>query len=428
MRIGYITTDDPRDVTAWSGLALFIWKSLAARNIEVELIGPLPTPLYLRKLNHLKWAYYHHVHGQYHWPHGDLMNIKAWSREAGRRLRKIPPVDAVLSATNLSSGLLPGNIPLVVYSDSTLRLLYATYVRHANASWLNRRHADKIEIAGQRRSAALVYASEWAAESARSDYGANPEKVHVVPFGANLETPPTRQEVEQSIAARDRKQIRLVFIGVEWERKGGTVALAVTRELNRMGVPAQLTVIGCSPLIEPADSKFVTVLGFVEKNLSGQAKIHAELSRSHFLIVPSLAECFGIVYCEASAFGVPSIARNVGGVASAIRNDRNGRLFEINDSPIMMSKWIAAKFRDYEGYRQLARTSREEFEERLNWEVAGEKLEGILRGVIAQNKAAKFTTRAELFHTVGCMAGSASSSAAASPQTLRRPATPISSR
>ena len=382
MRIGYITTDDPRDVTAWSGLAFFIWKSLVARGIEVELIGPLPTALHHRKLDHLKWGYYHYFRGQYYWPEGDLMNVRARSRQAGRRLQSVPPVDAVLSTTNLPSAFLPGDVPMVVYSDSTLKGLYATYPGYSNASGLNRRHADQIEIAGQQRTAALVYASEWAAESARRDYSANPKKVHVVPFGANLETTPTRHTVEQAIAARDRMQIRLLFIGVQWERKGGPVALAVTRELNRRGVPAQLTVIGCSPFIEPADSRFVAVLGFVEKTAAGQAKIHAELSRCHFLIVPSLAECFGIVYCEASAFGVPSIARNVGGVASAVRNDRNGQLFEINDSPAKMAEWMAAKFRDIESYQRLALTSLAEFEERLNWKVAGEKLEEILRGVI----------------------------------------------
>ena len=157
---------------------------------------------------------------------------------------------------------------------------------------------------------------------------------YVLSFGANLETTPTRAAVAQTIDARDRRQVRLLFIGVDG-RKGEPVAMAVTRHLNRMGIPAHLTVIGCDPQLENEDEgrQFVTRLGFLKKNAAGQARIQEEFARSHFLIVPSIAECFGIVYCEASSFGVPSIARNVGGVASAVRNGRNGRRFELRRFP-----------------------------------------------------------------------------------------------
>ena len=47
------------------------------------------------------------------------------------------------------------------------------------------------------------------------------------------------------------------------------------------------------------DQKFITRLGFLKKDAAGLARIQAELARSHFLIVPSVAECFGLVYCEA---------------------------------------------------------------------------------------------------------------------------------
>ena len=383
MRIAYITAYDPLDINNWSGLGFFIWKSLAARGIEVELIGPLPLPLHLRKLTILKRRF-HHLFGKFYWPDGDWANVRARSLLAGKRLRKIRPVDAVMSATVLPVAGLAGDVPLVVYADATLRALFKTYPAHANMAGGNYRDADKIERHAQRRAAALVYSSEWAAESARNDYSVPPAKVHVVPFGANLEIPPSRASVEQAIAVRDRHAVRLLFMGVEWERKGGPAAVAVARRLNAMGIPAQLTVIGCEPQLDPADQTFITLLGYVKKSGTGLTRIQAELSRSHFLLMPSKAECFGIVYCEASAFGVPSIALNVGGVASAVRNGRNGRRFEPGDSPAQIAEWIATTFRNFENYRQLALSSLSEFEEHLNWNVAGEKLEHILQSVIAK--------------------------------------------
>ncbi len=384
MRIAYITAGDPKDVRVWSGLGHFIWKSLAARGVEVELIGPLPLPRHVHALNHLRRYFYQRVQGKFYWNEGDLTNVRAHSRAAGRKLKSLPPVDAVVSANIFPSAFLPGELPLVSYSDSTLRTLFKTYPAHANMAGRNYRHADKIELSAQRRAAALVYASEWAADSARKDYSTDPAKIHVVPFGANLETTPSRASVEKMIATRDPRELRLLFIGMDWQRKGGPVALAVTRELNRMNIPAGLTVIGCNPLLDEADQKFVNVLGFIEKTVAGQAKIQAELSRSHFLIVPSVAECFGIVYCEASALGVPSIARNVGGVASAVRNGRNGQRFELEDTPAQIAAWIAEAFKDFQTYQRLALSSLTEYETHLNWNVAGEKLERIIRTVIAK--------------------------------------------
>ena len=61
------------------------------------------------------------------------------------------------------------------------------------------------------------------------------------------------------IATRDPRELRLLFIGMDWQRKGGPVALAVTRELNRMNIPAGLTVIGCNPLLDEADLRTVTL-------------------------------------------------------------------------------------------------------------------------------------------------------------------------
>lgn len=383
MRVAYITMHNPRDVTYWSGLGYFIWQSLASRGIEIELIGPLHLSRFNVHCCRLKDRFYKWQH-RFYWLDGDASIVRARSRIAARKLAMIPPVDAIFSATILPAAYLPGNVPLVIYSDSTLRRLFDTYPIHAHMAGLNYRHADRIERSAQRRASALVYASEWAAQSARTEYGADPAKVHVVPFGANLEAIPPHDAVAQAIEARERSQLRLLFIGVDWERKGGPAALEVVRQLNRMGIPATLTVIGCEPPLASQDQQFVVRLGFVEKNAAGHAKIQAELSRSHFLIVLSVAECFGIVYCEASANGVPSIARNVGGVPDAVRNGRNGQRFELGDSPALIADWVAANFRDYDRYRKLALSSLKEFETELNWLASGEKLERILRGVISR--------------------------------------------
>jgi glycosyltransferase involved in cell wall biosynthesis len=310
------------------------------------------------------------------------MISRTFSRQAGRKLESLSGINAVLSPGTIPVAFLPGKLPLVIYADATHRLLFNTYPAYENLSQLTRRHGDSIESNAYQRASVLVFASQWAADSAIKDYGADPAKVHVVPFGANLENSPARSVVEQTIAARSRVQMRLLFIGVEWERKGGPVAMAVTRHLNDMGIPTHLTIIGCSPEVGSAERPYVTVLGFIGKDSEGKHRIHEELAKSHFLIVPSSAECYGLVYCEASAFGVPAIARNVGGVSSAVRDGQNGKLFMRADSPSAIAQWAASCFRNYETYRKLALSAHAEYEAHLNWKVAGERLEKIIQSVI----------------------------------------------
>jgi glycosyltransferase involved in cell wall biosynthesis len=386
MRIAYITTYNARDIKVWSGTGYFIWKSLADRGIEVELVCPLTLPAGVRLAVDVRRRYYARVGKKMYVPDHDLIVSRAYSKQAGSKLRALSRVDAVISPGTIPVAFLPGKVPLVTISDATHRLLFGTYPAYRNLSRLNHRHGDQIELNACRRAAGLVFSSQWAADSAIRDYGADPAKVHVVPFGANLENPPSKAVVEQAIEARDRRQMRLLFIGVEWERKGGPAALEVARHLNKTGIPTQLTVMGCSPEIANADRAFVTVQGFISKGGDGQRRIQEEMARSHFLIVPSTAECYGMVYCEASSVGVPSIAKNVGGVATSVQNGRNGRLFDPKESPVLMADWMAAIFRDYDAYRRLALSAFGEYEARLNWKVAAASLEKILRRVLSSAK------------------------------------------
>ena len=98
------------------------------------------------------------------------------------------------------------------------------------------------------------------------------------------------------------------------------------------------------------------------------------LSNAHFLLLPSMAECFGIVLCEANAFGVPSLAHDVGGIPEIVKNGVNGQLFSV-DSPV--EEWAATVsrwFGDRAAYERLALSSRAEYDKRLNWGTAGETI------------------------------------------------------
>jgi len=142
----------------------------------------------------------------------------------------------------------------------------------------------------------------------------------VGPLGANLTSEPDRRQVVSLIEKRPRRECRLLFVGVDWHRKGGDLALRVVERLVEMGIPSRLTVVGCRAGDVP-QSRLVEYVGFIDKSTpSGEASLVRLLGDSHFLCLPSRAECSAIVFSEASAYGLPSIAIRTGGVASAVRH------------------------------------------------------------------------------------------------------------
>jgi len=101
------------------------------------------------------------------------------------------------------------------------------------------------------------------------------------------------------------------------------------------------------------------------------------------LIVPSLAECYGCVYCEANAYGLPALARDTGGVSEIIKDGINGLLLKSNEQPEDFAlRWLNI-WCDREKYLSLSLNAHVEFEKRLNYEVFVDKLELIIKNLVS---------------------------------------------
>ena len=186
-----------------------------------------------------------------------------------------------------------------------------------------RENAERLERNTIARADLVLYPSEWAAESAVRDYGADPARVHVIPWGANLEEAPDRASV---LGCRKPGPCRLLFIGANWEEKGADIAIGTLAELRGRGVEAELVICGCTPP-KPVTQDGLTIIPYLDKNDREQRKRLDQLYRdADFFLLPTRADCYGIVFCEAAAHGVPSIAPATGGVPCAIRDGETRHL------------------------------------------------------------------------------------------------------
>jgi glycosyltransferase involved in cell wall biosynthesis len=227
-----------------------------------------------------------------------------------------------------------------------------------------------MESAALRKCRFVFYTSEWAAQSAVKLYGVDVEKVKVIPWGPNIECDRTPKDIHVIAKAKSSNPCRLLFVGSDWRRKGEDRALKVAQELNKMGLNTELTIVGCQPLTGEPLPSFVRWEGFINKyTAEGREKMEELLAASHFLILPTRADCTPLVLTEANSFGVPCLATNVGGIGTIINDGVNGKLFA-SDAPIAeYCEYVMSLMGDYHAYQELALSSFHEYQTRLNWSV-----------------------------------------------------------
>ena len=226
-----------------------------------------------------------------------------------------------------------------------------------------------------------IFCSEWIKNKAVEVYGVDPNKIDVVELGANISAPTNyRIDIATEVC-------RLVFIGRNWKKKGGDKVLQAYRILKAGSFPCSLTIIGSTPEEATDADEDLTVIPFLNKekkeHLNRLCKI---LSEVHFLVLPTEFDAYGVVFCEASAYGVPSIASDVGGVSQPVREGKNGYLLPPDATAEDYAEKIKTVFNDREKYIQLRASSRSEFETRLNWDVWGERVNKILEDVVQEWK------------------------------------------
>jgi glycosyltransferase involved in cell wall biosynthesis len=280
----------------------------------------------------------------------------------------------IAPAASSELAFLKTSIPVIYVTDGTfasclnyhksLTNLLAGSVKEGNA--IEQRAIDACKF--------IIVSSEWAGRSVIKDYKAGKEKVITVPYGANFEKLPLSEEMDYTPPG----EWKLLFVGVYWESKGGKIAFDAFKLLADKGYPVSLTVLGCIPPSDVTHPK-LKVIPFIDKNDdTGQKHLFEIFKQHHFLILPTRFDCTPIVINEASAFGIPSLVANSGGVAGHLREGKNGYLVDYNDMGEGYATKIEAFIISPEKYTELRKQTRLLFENELNWNHWAEELKKLL--------------------------------------------------
>jgi glycosyltransferase involved in cell wall biosynthesis len=187
-----------------------------------------------------------------------------------------------------------------------------------------------------------------------------------------------------SLKRKPNNCCQLLFLGVEWERKGGQIALDSYYQLKKAGIDVRLTIIGCVPPVAITDSQ-IFVIPFLNKNNQEDAeKLYEIMMQTDFLILPTRAECAGVVFCEANAFGIPVISTDTGGVSSYVQDGINGFTLPLTATADAYADIILKLYQDTAAYEQLSSSSRKLFDSTLNWNHWGRQFNEIADRIVNQ--------------------------------------------
>jgi len=378
LKIAFLTATDARDKRVRSGTLYYMAKALEKHCGDVYYLGPLDSGIerVTRFFNNASLAIFKKSYAYEH----SLLLSRSYAGIISKKLKEenFDAIFAPVASTELAC--LSTDIPIVYTADATFKLISNYYPDYFSGQLeISGKEGNSIEQSAIYKADLLLYPTSWAANSAINDYKADKSKVKIIPFGANMDHVPSRESV---LNRKKSDKCGLLFLGVDWERKGGEIAFETLIELSKLGVDAELTVCGTTP---PEEFKHenMKVIPFLDKNDPKDYKELQELFlKNDFLILPSRTEAYGVVFCEANAYGLPAITTDTGGIPGVVEEGKNGFMLPLDARGDRYANLIRKLYEDEEKYYQFVKSSRETFEEKLNWDTWGRQVCGLIKQLL----------------------------------------------
>jgi glycosyltransferase involved in cell wall biosynthesis len=381
MKIGFAARWSPLDKNSWSGTCYHTYKELC-KDFEVDIFV-YKWPWHIRERLTAQKSFYKRIAGKQ--TSVEFLNLyaKYFSRQLEKDLKKRPVDILFVPGSPQLISYIKTTIPVVLMTDATFLQIQGYYPYFSNLSAKNIREGIELDKKAFLNASHCMLASDWCKNSARKDYGVPEKNISVIPLGANMENIPAISE----LAFSRTDTCRLLFLGVEWDRKGGDIVLETFRLLKQKRINAHLHIIGCIPPVDISAEKNITNIPFLDKNdEEGSRQLHDIFLKTDLLFLPARAECAGVVFSEASAYGIPSITTDTGGVTTYVKEGVNGYALSLSEGADayagIISKLATGKIQ----LENLKISSRRYYDSQLNWSLWGNRFRKVAETLIKQKK------------------------------------------
>ena len=365
----YIDGANPEDKRSWSGTPYNLVQQLK-RNYDVETIWLQETKA--EKLFRLTYNFFWRLLGK----HNDPCFTTTYAKLKGRRVNKLlarKKYDVVFFRGSNLAAYAKTDIPQRVYfSDACFHQMVDYYFFHLTDA--NIKDGNEVQRRAMQNCNVNVFASNWAMREAVDFYHIPESTCHLGYFGASVDTAEFKKQ------PHDESLVNLLFVGVEWERKGGEIAVECTKLLNKKDTSRKyvLHFVGCQPPYEIKDEN-IKFYGFLNRNIPEQAQKMISLrEQADIFILPTRAECAGIVFCESSAYGIPSITFDTGGIGDYVLNGENGYRLPMGSNPDDFANKILEVLADKGKLQYMQEKAAQMYKERMNWDTLGDRFREVI--------------------------------------------------
>jgi D-inositol-3-phosphate glycosyltransferase len=255
----------------------------------------------------------------------------------------------------------------------------------------------RIRVEGELAQMAnlLIASTADEAQELIDGYGADPQRVYIVPPGVDLGTfqPINRAEARRKIGYGSGRL--LLFVGRLERLKGVEVAIRALALLrDRRHDDVRLLILGEDS--HEGDESEKERLKAIASEVAVRDRVdfvgsvaHHELpyfyAAADACVMPSYSESFGLVALEAQACGCPVIASGVSGLRSVVRDEVSGYLIHQHD-PAAYAERIGRLLANGELAQQMGRRGRL-LAQRFSWTRTADRLEGLFDQVVEANQA-----------------------------------------
>ena len=378
MKILFLCEGDPETHDSWSGVSLSVTTHLRREGHEVftgdvDLYG-------LRRLvvagrtvarPRKRWWVRYHL---------DTPGFRARSAKAAKIVRSFEnEIDVILQVG--ATFRLPADIdvPLALYCDSNISLSRAGAAGHSEAAMLTDREYEEI-----RRREAEVYdradliftMSDMLARSFSVDFGIEPHRLMTIHCAPNVPFP----DVGSSEPVADHRPT-VLFVGRDFERKGGALLMRAFPEVRRRVPDALLQVVGYVPSDPQPDwARFV---GFQSRDTEqGRRAMDDFYRKADVFCLPTRFEPFGTSFVEAMGYQLPCVGPTAWAVPEIISHGQTGLLVEPDD-PRALADALVELLLDRELAARMGREGRQRALNHFTWGRIAHRMGGALGALLA---------------------------------------------
>lgn len=276
-----------------------------------------------------------------------------------RRMRRTPSIVSIDVTQQLAALEAPSRLERITYAPNAI-------------------HDGYVFRAASR----IVASSQWAASSVSNAYSDCADKITVMPFPisvAGFDEDWIKQRYERS-ERRSAQPLRVLFIGGDFERKGGLELLKAWQD-GSFHNHAHLSLVTNWPLELSAIPPGVSIV----RDVSAYTPAWFDLWRqADIFVMPTRSDAFGYVYQEAAAAGLPCIGSRINAVPELIQEQVTGLLVPPRNTPELV-QCLRTLLGSADLRRQMGTAARKRVEARAEVNGYCDRLSGMIYEILPSN-------------------------------------------